>query len=156
MGGGLLDTNDTGEAVGYDGYIDHGFGGTSDAVMWDVAGNRMVAYDCKGEWDCFAYLSTMNSTGDAAGMVTRGELRETRVFKWSRARGLEYLDVPFAGYGIGVAGIHDDGSILAHNGPRAFIFRTSGAVAVIPAPQTHRLVQPRAMNRHGQVVGMLF
>ena len=156
VGGGLMDTNDSGDAVGFDGYINHGFGGTSDAVMWDKAGSRTVAYDCKGEWNCFACLTAMNSAGAAVGVITRGEMDETRVFRWSASNGLEYLEVPLAGYGIGVADIHDDGSALAHNGLQGFIFKPSGKVTVIAAPQTHRMVQPRAMNYHGHVVGMLF
>lgn len=155
-GGGVMGINDKDESVGYDGNINYGFGGSSDAVIWDPAGNRSVAYDCRGEDDCFAYLSAINSAGTAVGLVTEGELGDTRVFKWSRSRGVEYLNVPEARRGKGVAGINEEGSILAHNGQDGFIFKPSGTVTVIRAPYAHSFVQPRAMNRHGHVVGMLF
>ena len=156
-GGGVMDANQRGEAVGYDGNIDHGFGGTSDAVFWDQTGNRTVAYDCKGEDDCFAHLVGVSSSGLAVGKVARSQMDDTKVFKWSRSAGLEYIDVPYARWqGIDVAGITDDGSILAHNGANGFVFKPSGAVTVIRPPSTHQVVQTRAMNRNGQVIGMLF
>lgn len=144
----MWDVNEVGEAVGYDGNMNYGFGGTSDAVMWDQSGNRTVAYDCQGEENCFANLGWVNTQGIALGSVRRGELG--RVFKWSRSKGIEYLDIP------GVAGLNDDGTILALNGQDGLIFKPSGSVTIIRAPSTHRLVWPRAMNRHGQVVGMIF
>ncbi len=155
-GGGVWDVNEVGESAGYDGNVIYGWGGTSDAVMWDQSGKRTVAYDCQGEGDCFAHLASVNAQGIAVGSVTKGPRDETRVFKWSRSKGIEYLDIPHAGYAPGVAGLNDDGTILALNGQDGFLFKPSGSVTIIRAPSTHRLVQPRAMNRHGQVVGMIF
>ncbi len=155
MGGGLMDTNSRAEAVGYDGNINHGFGGSSDAVIWDEAGNPTLAYDCKAEDDCFASLIAINSSGLAVGQVTNSRF-PTRVFKWSRSEGVSYFEVPKAGFEISVTGVNDEGTILARNGREGFLFKASGKVVVIGYPETLRLVQPRAMNRDGHVVGMLF
>ncbi len=156
-GGGVLDVNGLGEAVGYDGNVDYGFGGTSDAVMWDKAGTRTVAFSCNGKDDCFASLNAINANGVTVGSVTTGELRARRVFRWSRSTGVEYIDLPPGDANdTDVADVADDGSILAYNGLNGFIFSQSGGVTVIRPPATHRLVRPWAMNQQGQVVGMVF
>lgn len=155
-GGGVYDVNRLNEAVGYDGYIDHGFGGTSDAVIWDRSGTRTIVLPCGGEWGCFAYLYAINADGLAVGSLTKEEGQIRRVFRWSRATGLEFLGVPGGGYDVGVVDVSDDGSILAKNGTQGFIFKPTGAVTVIKPPADRTIVQPRTMNRHGQVVGMLF
>ena len=153
-GGGVLDVNGLGEAVGYDGNVDFGFGGTSDAVIWDKAGTRTVAVSCNGKDYCYASLNAINSNGVAVGSVrTAGS--DTRAFRWSRSTGVEYLEVPGES-NLAAIGVADDGSILASNDRGGFIFRQSGAVTVIRPPATHRQVRPRAMNQQGQVVGMVF
>ena len=153
-GGGVLDVNGLGEAVGYDGNVDYGFGGSSDAVIWDKAGTRTVAFSCNGKDGCYASLNAINANGVAVGSVTTGGSEADRAFRWSRSTGVEYLDVP--GESNRAIGVADDGSILAKNNRDGFIFRQSGVVTVIRPPTTHRAVQPRAMNQQRQVVGMVF
>ncbi|MEO5580240.1 MAG: hypothetical protein ABIR58_06235 [Gemmatimonadaceae bacterium] len=154
-GGGVLDVNGLGEAVGYDGNVDYGFGGSSDAVIWDKAGTRTVAFSCNGKNDCYASLNAINSNGVAVGSVTTGDFGAGRAFRWSRSTGVEYLDVPGES-NLAAIGVADDGRILARNDRGGFILRQSGAVTVIRPPQPHRKLFPQSMNLQGQVVGTVF
>ncbi|MBA3343525.1 MAG: hypothetical protein H0T48_17045 [Gemmatimonadaceae bacterium] len=156
VGGGVLDVNDLGEGVGYDGEVNYGFGGTSDAVIWDKAGTRTVVFSCSGEYDCFARLKAINSNGVAVGSVATDGWPPA-AFRWSRSTGVEYLGSRRHCCLTDVADVTDDGSILASNHlGGGIIFRQSGAVTFIWPPSTHRSVEPRAMNQQGQVVGMVF
>lgn len=157
IGGGVLQVNGFGDAAGFDGYMDHGFGGTSDGVVWDAAGKRTVAYACNGEWNCFAYLKAINARGMGAGSVTRGESRTMKAFRWSSEGGVEFLTDPSGvTSGLDVVGMTEDGDILAFNDMIAFIVKPNGHATLVAPPPNYRIVRPVAMNRNGQVVGMLF
>ena len=150
-GGAVLGMNSKGEAVGYDGYMDHGFGGSSDAVAWDAEGTRIVAMSCGEENNCFAYLHSINEDGVAVGSVRRGEI-ENRVFRWTRSGGVEFLALPAAGWDVGAVAISDNGSILAYDERDAVLVSRSGAVTRIEPPAGRHRVYPMAMSSNGIVV----
>jgi hypothetical protein len=156
-GGGVLSINSLGEAGGFDGIINYGFGGTSDAVVWDASGSLTVAFPCHGVQDCFANIKAINSDGFGVGTVQLNETAPVKSFRWSRSKGAEFLtDAAGKSDGVDVAGLTDDGRVLAFTPTSAFIVKADGATTPLPVPPGFKYVQPRGISRNGQVVGMLF
>ncbi|MEO5589070.1 MAG: hypothetical protein ABIS03_05745 [Gemmatimonadaceae bacterium] len=156
VGGAVMSVNSRGDAVGYDGDVNYGFGGSSDAVTWDRLGKLSVVFACNGEDDCFASLNAVNADGLAVGSVTRSARGAARVFRWSPDGGVEFLEVSQERGRSSILNMADDGSILVSNGLLGFILRSSGEITTISPPPSHQRAQPRAMNNRGQVVGRLF
>ena len=105
--------------------------------------------DILPSWGAGAYSASTVSTASGRG--------STLAFRWSRATGVEYLADPSGvTNGISVVGLNDDGSILAYTRQVTFIIEPSRTATILRPPLGYSHVEPRAMNQHGQVVGMVF
>ncbi|MGK2963754.1 MAG: hypothetical protein ACSLFK_16660, partial [Gemmatimonadaceae bacterium] len=155
VGGSVNGLNAKGEAVGYDGYLDHGFGGSADAVMWDASGQKTTAMACGTENDCFAYLHGINLHGVALGTVRRN-YGDTRVFRWSRSAGVEFLDIPDPSPDNGAVAVNDDGTMLVFSRHIGYLIAPSGSRTALEPLRGGGIIRPVAMSQDGRVVGMTF